>query len=64
MKNTLMELYKEWRETTEELNKTDTIQSPIDCGESSARESFTAYAGLEKEISFEEMLELEKNYEA
>lgn len=64
MEKNLKEIYKEWRETTEELNKTDAIQSSIDCGEGSARESFTAYAGLKKEITFEEMLELEKDYEA
>ena len=64
MEKNLREMYKEWRETTEELNKTDFVQSPVDCGEGSARESFSAYAGLNKEITFEEMLELEKDYEA
>lgn len=33
-----------------------------DCGEASVRESFSDYAELEEEITFEEMLELERNY--
>ncbi len=54
MKN-LMEIYKEFVETNKELD------CSIDCGEKSVRESFSAFAELEEEISFDEMYELEKS---
>ena len=57
MKN-LEELYKEWRLAGEDAD----VSFTWDCGEESAREDFTSYAELGKEITFEEMLELEKNY--
>lgn len=52
----LMNIYKEWRKVTEEL------EGNTDCGLKAAREDFTAYAELENEITFEEMLELERAY--
>lgn len=61
MKN-LKELYKEWRELTEGLME-DFPNTSIDCGESRVREDFSGYAELGRVISFEEMFELEKEYE-
>ena len=60
MKN-LKELYKEWRELTEGLME-DFPNTSVDCGESRVREDFSAYAELKEIISFEEMWELEKEY--
>ena len=57
----LMEQYREWREVTEEM-LADGFRGTTCCGEKSVREDFTAYAELEKEITFEEMLELERAY--
>ena len=69
MKKDLQRIYNEWRKEIEEENKwqqehggSNPIYSSTDCGEESVREDFSNYAGLEKEISFEEMLELENNY--
>lgn len=59
----LIKLYKEWRELGEDASKGSDIPFTWDCGEGSAREDFSNYANLEQEITFEEMLELEKNYE-
>nr|DAY36170.1 MAG TPA: hypothetical protein [Caudoviricetes sp.] len=61
MKN-LKELYKEWRELTEGLME-DYPKTSVDSGEASVREDFSGYAGLTKTISFEQMWELEKEYE-
>ena len=60
MKN-LKELYKEWRELTEGLME-NYPKTSIDCGKASAREDFSNYAELQETISFEDMLELEKEY--
>ena len=57
--NELMRAYKEWRETGVEQ---DEESFTWDCGEASARESFSDFAELEEEITFEEMLKLENNY--
>lgn len=59
MKDVLFNVYCEWRETGEagEVNFT------WDCGEVSARKDFSDYAGLENEITFEEMLKLEERFE-
>lgn len=59
MKKDLTNIYAEWRAAGEDGEATFTW----DCGEKSAREDFAEYADLE-EISFEEMLKLETNYEA
>ena len=56
-------IYAEWRKMSEEMLE-DGYNGSIDCGERSAREDFSSFAVLEKEISFDEMLELEENYEA
>ena len=61
MKN-LKELYKEWRKLTEGLME-DYPGTSVDCGERTVREDFSGYAGLKETISFEEMWELEKEYE-
>ena len=51
----------EWQEEHEgELHP---VYGTWDCGEGSAREDFSNYAGLEEEITFEKMLELERRYE-
>jgi len=55
----LTNLYKEWRELQAELEQDGKY---IDSGESSVRSDFSAFAELDKVISFEEMLELEKAY--
>ena len=64
MKN-LQEIYNKWRKEIEELNKDEDVRhhGTYDCGEAIAREDFSNYADLEEEITFEEMLELENNYE-
>lgn len=54
--NMVKETYAEWRKTSEEMG------GSIDCGEQAVREDFSNFAGLNKEISFEEMLELETQY--
>lgn len=61
MKN-LKVLYAEWRKLMEELME-DYPKTSVDCGEASIREDFSGYAGLTKTISFEQMWELEKEYE-
>lgn len=68
MKN-LQKVYNEWRKEIEKENKwqqehggSNPVYGSTDCGEESVREDFSNYARLEKEISFEEMLELENNY--
>lgn len=48
--------YSEWRKLNEELG------ASTDCGEKTVREDFSSFAGLENEISFEEMLELEESF--
>lgn len=48
--------YSEWRKLNEELG------ASTDCGEKVVREDFSSFAGLENEISFEEMLELEESF--
>lgn len=58
----MMKNYREWRKTTEELIS-DGMGGSVDCGESSVREDFTAWCDLEEEITFEEMLKLERAYE-
>lgn len=55
MKN-LEKIYRKWIMFQEDV-KADT-----DCGLKEVREDFSNFAGLETEISFKEMLELEQNY--
>jgi hypothetical protein len=57
----IQEKYNEWREICQDLID-DGLNCSIDCGEGSVREDFSSFAELEKEITFEEMFELEKNY--
>lgn len=54
--NELEKKYIEWLKVCDELDQ-DT-----DCGIAANREDFSNFADLEKEISFEEMLELERYY--
>lgn len=62
MGDILFNHYCEWRKVSEEM-LSDGMNGSIDCGEASVREDFSNYAGLEEEITFEQMLELEKRYE-
>ncbi|MDU4939627.1 MAG: hypothetical protein E6X34_14335 [Clostridium sp.] len=68
MKN-LQATYNLWRKEIEDLNKEAEETGNIhlhgtwDCGEAAAREDFSNYAELEEEITFEDMLKLENNYE-
>ena len=57
----LQELYNEWRAEMEGFIA-EGLKGTIDCGEKAVREDFTEWAGLKKEIEFDEMLELERNY--
>lgn len=70
----LEKLYKEWREFIEEHNAQELesnaslpVYGSYDCGKASVREDFNNYVknelGLKNEITFEKMLQLEKNYE-
>lgn len=59
----LQETYNNWIEAGLEASKGTDIPFTYDCGEASAREDFSNYAELEDEISFDDMFELEKNYE-
>lgn len=61
MKNVLFNVYKEWRKVSEEMLE-DGMSGSVDCGEVSVRKDFSQYAGLENEITFEEMLELEERF--
>lgn len=55
----LQSIYNTWKEEGIELAEQTGLEFVWDCGESIAREDFSNYAGLEKEITFEEMLALE-----
>lgn len=61
MKN-LKGIYAEWRQLMEGFME-DYPKTSVDCGETSVREDFSNYAELSEIISFEDMLELEKEYE-
>jgi len=61
-KETLQTKYNAWRkEGIEEVENTG-LNFSWDCGEAAAREDFSYSLGLEK-ITYEEMEELEKNFE-
>ena len=62
MKKDLYELYKEWRKAGEDAIEGTDINFTCDCGEASAREDFAYYSNIE-EITYEEMLKLERKYE-
>ncbi len=62
MKKNLSELYREWRLASEEMLE-DGYTGSLDCGEQKVREDFSRFAELETEITFEQMFELEKEYE-
>lgn len=57
----LKKVYAEWRKISEEMLE-DGFKGSVDCGEASVREDFSNYAELSEIISFEDMLELEKEY--
>lgn len=57
----LEEDYREWRKISEEMIA-DGIPGNIDAGIESNREDFTNYIEADVEITFEEMLFLEKNF--
>ena len=62
MEKNLSELYREWRLASEEMLE-DGYTGSLDCGEQKVREDFSNFAELEEEITFEQMFELEKEYE-
>jgi len=57
----LKKLYAEWRKISEEMLE-EGIKGSIDCGDKAVREDFSNYAELSETISFEDMLELEKEF--
>ena len=57
----LKKAYAEWRKISEEMLE-EGFKGSIDCGDKAVREDFSNYAELQEIISFEEMLELEKEY--
>lgn len=62
MKKNLSETYRNWRLASEEMLE-DGYTGSLDCGEQKVREDFSRFAELKTEITFEQMLELEKEYE-
>ncbi len=62
VKMELMVKYVEWRKISEEMLE-DGFSGSLDCGEQIVREDFSNFAKLEQEITFEEMLKLENEYE-
>lgn len=63
MEDVLFKYYCDWREAGEDATEGNDYTFTWDCGEGCAREDFSNYAGLEEEITFEKMLELERRYE-
>lgn len=59
----LDEKYVDWRKVSEEM-LVDGMNGSLDCGEASVREDFSNFANLDEYISFDDMYELEKWYEA
>ena len=59
---TSKESYKQWRKDSEQMLK-DGFTGSLDCGEYAVREDFSKYTGLSEVINFEDMLQLEKEYE-
>ena len=57
----LKKVYAEWRKVSEEMLE-EGFKGSIDCGDKAVREDFSNYAELNEVISFEDMLELEKEY--
>lgn len=57
----LFACYVGWRLLSEEM--LNHMSGSLDCGESKVRQDFSEYAGLKKEISFDEMYELEGLWE-
>ena len=57
----LKKVYAEWRKVSQEMLE-DGFKGSLDCGDAAVREDFSAYAELPKTITFEEMWELEKEY--
>lgn len=65
----IQKIYNEWRKEIEENNRMEEeyggsmpVYGSWDCGEAAVREDFSESAGLDNIISFDKMLELEKNY--
>lgn len=55
----LQNIYNTWKKEGIELAEQTGLEFVWDCGEGIAREDFSNYAGLEKEITFPQMLALE-----
>lgn len=59
----LLGAYADWRIVSEEM-LSDGYAGSIDCGETAVREDFSSFAGLSETLTFEEMYEIERAYEA
>ena len=59
----LFNQYCEWRKVSEEMLE-DGMTGSVDCGIQAVREDFSRYCGLTEEISFDDMLTLEKRSES
>ncbi|MNW38895.1 hypothetical protein D3C74_159730 [compost metagenome] len=59
----LMNVYSKWRMVSDEMIA-DGFAGSVDCGETVVREDFSNFAGLVEVIAFEDMLEIERAYEA
>lgn len=59
----LKQLYAEWRKASEEM-LADGFGGSVDCGEQAVREDFSNYTELNRVITFEEMLEIEQEFES
>lgn len=62
MEDILFNYYCDWREAGEDAAEGTGYTFTWDCGEGCAREDFSFFVGLEKEITFDKMLELERRY--
>jgi transcriptional regulator with XRE-family HTH domain len=58
----LQNMYNTWRRTGEEQIENTSLSFTWDSGSPAAREDFSFFWGLDYELSFDEMYELEKNY--
>lgn len=63
MKN-LKELYKKWREEIEKLhNSKEKAKEYFDSSDPAVRKEFSKWVGLDEEISYDEMFELENEFD-
>lgn len=57
----LKQLYAEWREVSEEI-LADGFAGSVDCRDNNVLEDFSGFANIGRDVTFEEMLELETEY--